>query len=515
MGYNTTITNEGAALLASVIANQGTITFTEMRFSGTDYKGSEATLTEGTFGGTFVTASAAASVVDSTTIKVAASFNNSGIVSAHPLYSIGVIGTDGNDTALIAVCTTSDPEATIRPPVPATSISTYAFNTNLTVSSTSNITVAGTTAAALYETDVVDNLISTATNKPLSANQGRVLKGNIDDNFSGQSNENLLINPFFTINQRGVTSGTFASSGAYHMDRWYGGVTAYGNLCTWSLTSSGLTLDNSGGATNPRLAQPFPSLDATKIYTVSVLFSDGTIESMSGKPTLTFTTTKGIKIVFYAFQFEIWATSSAVTIRAAKLELGSVSTLANDVEPDKTLETLACQKADFSQIAYQNLDETTARKAYRAGQYFFNADGELCRAKVAISSGQTLTEGTNFEKKVLTDDMVWTDITSTVTRDTTKMPNGNIAVYKRQGFVYVALKSVTFANTGNAQAVITGLPPTLSGDYPNARFCGTAMADNSAVGDNNIYPNGTTLYANINANPSKNAYANIIYATND
>lgn len=33
----------------------------------------------------------------------------------------------------------------------------------------------------LQYTDIVDNLSSTATNKPLSANQGRVLDGKIDE----------------------------------------------------------------------------------------------------------------------------------------------------------------------------------------------------------------------------------------------------------------------------------------------------------------------------------------------
>ena len=176
--YNTVITNEGAALLASVIANQGTLTFSEMRFSTTDYDGVEQTLTVGTFGGVFITTAASGSVVDATTIKVAAQFDNSGIVGDHPLYSIGIVGTDGNTTALIAVCTTTNPDI-IRAAL--TGVSTYAFNVNLAVSSTSNITVTGTTAAVLYDVDVVDTLISTATDKPLSANQGRVLNERISN----------------------------------------------------------------------------------------------------------------------------------------------------------------------------------------------------------------------------------------------------------------------------------------------------------------------------------------------
>ena len=175
--YVTVITDEGAALLASVIANQGTLTISEMRFSEHDYTGTAQTATAGTFTDVFKTASVNSEVTDSTTIKSAASFTNSGITSDHPLYAVGLVGTDGNTTALLCVCTTSDPDY-IREPIPISNVSTYGFNINLTVSDTDNITVVGTAALILYSTDVIDNLTSTATNKPLSANQGRVLEEN-------------------------------------------------------------------------------------------------------------------------------------------------------------------------------------------------------------------------------------------------------------------------------------------------------------------------------------------------
>ena len=215
--YNTVITNEGAALLALVIANQGTLTLTEMRFSTNDYSGSEATLTYGTFSGVFISAAAAGSVVDSTTIKAASQFDNSTLVGDNPLYSIGLVGTDGNTTALIAVSTTTAPDI-IRPAV--TGVSTYAFNMNLTVSSTNNITVVGTTAAALYDIDVVDTLISTATDKPLSANMGRVLGKNVEAIVDVYGAKNLNVYPYYetTKSENGITytdngDGTITISG--------------------------------------------------------------------------------------------------------------------------------------------------------------------------------------------------------------------------------------------------------------------------------------------------------------
>ena len=172
--FNLTITNEGAAFLADVIANQGTINFSEVRFSSTNYVGSEAGLTEGTFGGTFITVTPSASVLDGTTINIEASFTNTTFSTDKTLYSIGIIADDGNGTDyLVAVATTSAPDTL---PKYEGSASTYAYNINLGVSSTNNITVTASTAGVVYVADIVDDLTSSATNKPLSAKQGQVLK---------------------------------------------------------------------------------------------------------------------------------------------------------------------------------------------------------------------------------------------------------------------------------------------------------------------------------------------------
>ena len=204
--YNTVITNEGAALLASVIANQGTLTFSEMRFSTTDYDGVEQTLTVGTFGGVFITAAASGSVVDATAIKVGAQFDNSGIVGDHPLYSIGIVGTDGNTTALIAVCTTTNPDI-IRAAL--TGVSTYAFNVNLAVSSTSDITVTGTTAAVLYDTDIVNNLNSTDATAPLAANMGHTLGEEVNAIVNHYSAKNEMSFPYTDGFSKTVDTVTF------------------------------------------------------------------------------------------------------------------------------------------------------------------------------------------------------------------------------------------------------------------------------------------------------------------
>ena len=207
--FNLTITDEGAAFLANIIATQGSVDFTEMRFSTTNYVGQEATLTEGSWAGTFITAAPSASVVDSTTINVAASFDNTTLTTPKDLYSIGLIGYDGNDTALVAVATTSDPakisEFILNP-------SYYAYNFNLGVSSTSGITVTGSMAGALFVSDIVDNLTSSNTNKPLSAKQGKVLEdGKADKVTSATSGDFAGLDSSGNLTDSGKKAADFAT----------------------------------------------------------------------------------------------------------------------------------------------------------------------------------------------------------------------------------------------------------------------------------------------------------------
>ena len=207
--FNLTITDEGAAFLASVIANQGNIDFTEVRFSSNNYVGQESSLTEGTWAGTFITAAPSASVVDLTTINIDSSFDNSSFTTDHDLYSIGLIGDDGNSTALIAVATTSTPDIISKFILNA---STYAYNIDLTVSSTADITVSASTAGVLFVADIVDDLNSSATNKPLSAKQGKELNDNIEAIVNVYGSKNLNSYPY-TSNTKTENGLTFTDNG--------------------------------------------------------------------------------------------------------------------------------------------------------------------------------------------------------------------------------------------------------------------------------------------------------------
>lgn len=249
--FNLTITNEGAALLADVIANQGSLEFTEVRFSSTNYVGSEAALTEGTFGGTFITAVPSASILSQTTIDIAASFDNTTFTIAKQLYSIGVIAEDGDgNTALVAVCTTSVPDTIPAYMAPG---SNYAFNINMTVSSTDHITVTGSVSGVLYVADIVDNLDSHETNKPLSANQGRILKELIPS--SGMFPHVIVISDSGSVvtltKGAKVITATETSAGHFEAD-----VDEYG---TW-------TIDSILGGDD---AQTTLNVDAVKVYTIT------------------------------------------------------------------------------------------------------------------------------------------------------------------------------------------------------------------------------------------------------
>ena len=360
------ITDEGAAFLATIIGNSGTINFNAVKFSATNYVGSETTLTAGTFSGDFITATPSASKVGTATINVASSFNNSSLTTDKNLYSIGVLADDGNgNTALICVCTTSDPDVISRFTGTA---STYAYDINLGVSSTENITVTGSVAGALYISDIEDSLTSTATNKPLSANQGKALSdakqnktlsapieiGGVSQTTvegalnglatnSGGGGRNLLDNPWFTVNQRGTTSGTFST--AYNLDMWKNtaGVESTG---TWTLGSSGITIDATNVSGNCYFTQAYESnLDATKVYTASIMLDDGTIISKTGTLPIADADEDAVGFTAYNYRFQWYVKpGKTATIRAVKLEVGSVSTLHLDVAPNYTEELLKCQR---------------------------------------------------------------------------------------------------------------------------------------------------------------------------
>lgn len=172
------------------------------------------------------------------------------------------------------------------------------------------------------------------------------------NNGFGRTNPNLLDNPWFgsgeVINQRSVTSGTVVNA-TYFIDRW---MTTYGSAAgTYSLGSNGITLSPASG-TSITMYQKLANASAIngKAVTASVLLSDGTIYSGTVKrengTIQNYYYANGIRIRQVADNgLHIDVTLNAgYTIRAAKLELGTISTLANDVAPDYGTELAKCQR---------------------------------------------------------------------------------------------------------------------------------------------------------------------------
>lgn len=192
---------------------------------------------------------------------------------------------------------------------------------------------------------------------------------------AGGTNPNLLDNPWWgsgeVVNQRGVTSGSVGAS-TYVMDRWKSVYSGSGS--TFSITASGINVTVAG--TYVYYMQQFE--DATrfngKTLTASVMLGDGTVESgtiirsngtaqvpvNTGDIALVMQTDNSFRVILY----------TSMTIRAVKLELGSVSTLANDTPPDYGTELAKCQYyfrriasiSGTAQIAYGYAVATTAAR---------------------------------------------------------------------------------------------------------------------------------------------------------
>lgn len=173
-------------------------------------------------------------------------------------------------------------------------------------------------------------------------------------NMVGQivSNPNLLDNPWFTVNQRGGTNYT----NGYGVDRWIQRNTGITDVTDDGITATG---NRSDGATwwytRFDLERYYSWLEKT--CTLSILMKDGTIYSTTfvltegtnqnyeithdgntGKIAIEWTTGSYLNVGFWLNYQAVWY------VRAMKLELGSVSTLALDTAPNYQQELAKCQR---------------------------------------------------------------------------------------------------------------------------------------------------------------------------
>lgn len=176
------------------------------------------------------------------------------------------------------------------------------------------------------------------------------------------SNPNLLDNPWFTVNQRGQNSYSSTTSIVYSVDRWY----LFGGSGTITCTplSEGINLVADASADGSQLTARLSLPDLTNKNVTLSINLNGTIysntaniaqRSSSWERQINITTPEGVT-------YELWNAPSSdanvsgtcsitvpkdgntYTIKAVKLELGSVSTLAMDTAPNYVSELLKCQR---------------------------------------------------------------------------------------------------------------------------------------------------------------------------
>lgn len=176
------------------------------------------------------------------------------------------------------------------------------------------------------------------------------------------SNPNLLDNPFFTVNQRGQSSYSGASSNVFTVDRW-----KMTNANTsLEVSDNGVTIKNSTDGSAGYLSQVVDNILKLlgRVVTFSAITSNnkvvsGTVVMPKTLPTANTTvltiydeTISIGSLLFYKVGSDmqlwvrVWSNSSENEryFKAVKLELGTVSTLANDIAPDYGTELLKCQR---------------------------------------------------------------------------------------------------------------------------------------------------------------------------
>lgn len=202
----------------------------------------------------------------------------------------------------------------------------------------------------------------------------------------GFSNENLLDNPWFTINQRGQT--IYDGWNKYTVDRWYVAATNPIAITSCEVVDDGVKV--SASQHNAIFMQTFNSpLDATKVYTVSLKLNDSIYAfSFVGEMSVGVYPIQGLEIYVSKSGVSYTVISGNVfTFQAVKLELGPISTLANDTAPNYATELMKCQRYFYKGTATCNAGPTLSASKVLAFTY---------PTPMRISPSLQITAGTIF-----------------------------------------------------------------------------------------------------------------------
>ena len=179
------------------------------------------------------------------------------------------------------------------------------------------------------------------------------------DYANANANRNLLDNPWWgsgeIINQRGFSTATL-SGNKYYFDRWM--VTYSSSAGTITATANGIQA-TPATSDNVQFIQKFENTAQFngKTVTFSMMLSDGTIYSgtitrTNGTAQVVFRT-GDVGAIFQSDNTARFIAYGSMTIRAVKVELGSYSTLINDVPPDYGEELRKCMHY-FQRIQQKN-----------------------------------------------------------------------------------------------------------------------------------------------------------------
>lgn len=211
------------------------------------------------------------------------------------------------------------------------------------------------------------------------------------------SNDNLLINPFFQINQRGQSS---YSGAGYTVDGWR--LMSSGN--SLSVSAAGVTLSGAGTAILRQVIEN-PSAYHGKTVTISAVVGGVLYQATGIMPNAVPSTLTTVAIhsfdaaryvaLLYAntgemyFQFRAGDGGTLSDISAAKLELGSISTLANDAPPKIATDLAECQRyfrvwkteaartAALNEVGLMRLESPTLGTIVIGGTTYYTASAEL------------------------------------------------------------------------------------------------------------------------------------------
>lgn len=184
------------------------------------------------------------------------------------------------------------------------------------------------------------------------------------------SNRNLLDNPWFTVNQRGITSWSNEGVG-YSADRWKHDGSATGNITNGVYTCNVPTYQTwEDDRITPLLG---------KTVTLSWILSDGSIgfetktlpSALTSEYVWPFTNSYVVLALKSGNLSQAARIAADVAVKAVKLELGKVSTLAMDTAPNYATELLKCQRYFYRFKSYTTgISGFTGFSAYDGGIRF-------------------------------------------------------------------------------------------------------------------------------------------------